>query len=69
MPVAKNSEATTPPKWTVHIIGPDDVIPCDSEIDALRRANEHNKLYAEVMVNEASPNDPYTVAVAKNSTT
>lgn len=52
-------------KWAMHIIGPDDVIPCVGEFDALRKANQHNKSFAKLMANDPSPNDPYCVAVAE----
>lgn len=52
-------------RWTMHIIGPDDVIPCVGEFDALRKANQHNKSFAKLMENDPSPNDPYCVAVAE----
>lgn len=57
---------TKPEKWVVHIVGPDDVIECRNEIDALRRANQHNKQFAKIMGEDHSPNDPYCVALAKN---
>lgn len=34
-------------KWEVRIAGPDDVLTLDSEIDALRQANEVNKAFVE----------------------
>lgn len=52
-------------RWAVHIIGPDDVIPCRGEFDALRRANQHNISFAKLMADNPSPNDPYCVAVAE----
>ena len=52
-------------QWAMHIIGPDDVIPCVGEFAALRKANQHNKAFAKLMVDDPSPNDPYCVAVAE----
>jgi len=52
--------------WVMHILGPDDVIPCRGEFDALRRANQHNKQFAKLMANDPSPNDPYCVALAES---
>lgn len=52
-------------EWAMHILGPDDVIPCVGEFDALRKANQHNKSFAKLMTNDPSPNDPYCVAVAE----
>lgn len=50
-------------KWVVHIHGPDDIEPCDSEIDALRKANEINKQFAIKPKHEL---DPIVIAVAEN---
>ncbi|MFH1027331.1 MAG: hypothetical protein V1791_04945 [Pseudomonadota bacterium] len=52
-------------EWVMHILGPDDVVPCIGEFDALRKANQHNKAFAKLMADEPSPNDPYCVAVAE----
>lgn len=52
-------------EWAMHIIGPDDVIPCRGEFDALRKANQHNIAFAKLMADDPSPNDPYCVAVAE----
>ena len=53
-------------KWAMHVLGPDDVIPCMGEFDALRKANQHNKVFAKLMANDPSPNDPYCVALAES---
>jgi len=34
-------------KWKVHIAGPDDIIFFSDELEALRRANEINKIYLQ----------------------
>ncbi|BCS54763.1 hypothetical protein [Geobacter sp. SVR] len=52
--------------WVMHIIGPDDVIPCRGEFDALRKANQHNKAFAKLMETDSSSNDPYCVALAES---
>lgn len=52
-------------KWAMHIIGPDDVIPCRGEFDALRKANQHNMAFARLAADDISLNDPYCVAVAE----
>lgn len=59
------SDRSTKNKWVMRIIGPDDVIPCVGEFDALRKANQHNKSFAKLMANDPSPNDPYCVALAE----
>lgn len=59
-------DAATETKWAMHIIGPDDIIPCVGEFDALRKANQHNKQFAKLMKNDPSPNDPYCVALAES---
>lgn len=59
------NEDTKPPEWVMHIIGPDDVIPCVGEFDALRKANQHNKAFARLMADDPSPNNPYCVAIAE----
>jgi len=53
-------------EWVMHILGPDDVIPCVGEFDALRKANQHNKAFAKLMTDDPSPNDPYCVALAES---
>ena len=62
---ARPGEGTKETRWAMHIIGPDDVIPCVGEFDALRRANQHNIAFAKLMVGKPSPNNPYCVAVAE----
>lgn len=52
-------------RWAMHIIGPDDVIPCVGEFDALRKANQHNMAFARLAADDISLNDPYCVAVAE----
>jgi hypothetical protein len=59
-------EGSKAPEWVVHILGPDDVHDCVGEFDALRRANQHNKVFAKLMENDPTPNNPYCVALAKN---
>ena len=49
--------------WVCHVIGSDDVIPCDSEIVALRLANGINK---EVTQIERKEYDAIVIAVAKD---
>jgi len=34
-------------KYRVHVVGPDDIVDFDSEIDALREANAINKVYIQ----------------------
>jgi hypothetical protein len=58
-------EGSKSSEWVMHILGPDDVVECQDELDALRKANQHNKTFARLMVNDPSPNDPYCVALAK----
>ena len=59
------SEDEKETKWAMHIIGPDDVIPCVGEFDALRKANQHNMAFARLAADNISLNDPYCVAVAE----
>lgn len=53
--------------WVMHIVGPDDIIPCENELDAMRKANKHNKQFAKLMENERSLRGIYCVAIAKNA--
>lgn len=54
-------------KWVMHIVGPDDIIPCENELDALRKANKHNNQFAKLMENETSLSGIYCVAIAKDA--
>jgi len=47
--------------WTVHVVGPDDVIPQGGELEALREANKMNKVFAKM---ERTENDPFIIAIA-----
>lgn len=64
-------DAVRPPEgspnseWIVHILGPDDVIPCVSQYEALRTANEINREWAKWCAENPSPNNPVQIAVAK----
>lgn len=52
--------------WVVHVLGPDDVIPCTSQFEALRKANVINREFAEAVAKDPSPNWPHCWAVVKN---
>lgn len=43
--------------WQVHVLGPDDIIPMDSEIQALRQANALNCFISSSR--QAHVNDPH----------
>lgn len=58
-------EGSEDPQWVVHILGPDDVIDCTSQFDALRQANEINKAFAKFCADDPSPNNPHCWAVVK----
>lgn len=65
--LVKPESQTVAEQWVVHIVGPDDVIDMPDEIIALRRANQHNKQFVQLMPGETSLNGIYCVAVAKNA--
>lgn len=53
-------------KWIVHIVGPDDVIDKDGELDALRSANAVNiEIERERRRYANDPNYPFSIAIAK----
>lgn len=52
-------------EWVCHVTGSDDVIDCESEIEALITANEINKATTNTVRSE---HDPVVIAVAKMKT-
>ncbi|HEY6872771.1 MAG TPA: hypothetical protein VI298_08610 [Geobacteraceae bacterium] len=67
--IAKQQQEATKGNWVVHIIGPDDVIPQPDELTALRESNKINEGIARMNAVDHSENDPFVIAVAKNSDT
>jgi hypothetical protein len=54
------------PRWDVHVIGPDDIYPHDSELEALRHANGMNSLIAHERAKHANdPNYPFAIALVQ----
>ena len=54
--------------WRLHILGPDDLIPMESELHALREANMLNIAMARVRAKRPNnPNEPWCMAVVERN--
>ncbi len=54
--------------FRVHILGPDDIIPVEDEITALRLANIHNTYFANLRLKHANdPHWPWLMAVVEKN--
>ena len=54
--------------WRVHILGPDDIIPMPSELEALRQANMTNIALARLQLKYANDqNHPWSMAIAERN--
>jgi hypothetical protein len=55
-------------KWQVHIVGPDDIIPYEDELAALREANALNRHMERKRREYANdPNYPYSIALVEEA--
>jgi hypothetical protein len=62
----KDETSENAEQWSVHIVGPDDVIQKSNELDALRSANAVNiEIERERQLHANDPNYPFAIALAK----
>jgi hypothetical protein len=68
MSSASNTQSNQAGGWSIHVVGPDDVIPYDDELTALREANALNSVIEQQRRKYANdPNYPFSIAIVRRA--